>query len=871
MKYLSRTSVAKATGARTRPQFVFRLAWALLLIGGIALVVLLSAQLSSKIDELREVPEDNAQWNLSQIEVAFLKLRIAADNVLLEGEPALPEFRKWFDIHYSRIELVSTSTDAMEIHQDPQLHHLHEMLLKFNRNMVVLVDGPDSLLVASMPDFVARMQEIAFAPRELSVGGVELKSARSDAKRKEIVRILQTIALVSTLVMISLIGAFIFLWVQRRRLNMQSAEIRKAGKFHQTILRASLDAIVVVDGQGKITDFNGSAEKVFGLNRADVIGHSLSDTILPERYRSGHEAGMANYTSPENSNIVDQGRLELVAVHADGHEFPVEVSISEAHSADGRIFVSYIRDITEEKQNKEDLHAARDQALEAYKEKSRFLAVMSHEMRTPLNGIISSLHLLRDDPLSERQERFVNLADHSSNVLLNHINDVLTIERLDSGETKSAEQVFSAREVAEDLLDVMRPLADEQNTSLLLEVEGEEAFVLGEQRLIEQVLTNLLSNAIKFTASGQVTLGIASRWVSASNLELDFSVSDTGIGISPEGLQTVFDDFVTAESPYERTAKGTGLGLGIVRRLVETMGGELHFDSILGEGSIFGFTITLPVQDEILPEKQETTASAQPAVSGGLKVLVVEDNPINRELLGAMLERDGHIVSFATDGFEGVHVASKNVFDVILMDISMPNMNGIKATTTIKNSQGLSRNTPIYAVTAHAMPAEIAEFEKAGMEGCLLKPIRVEKLRAILGEISQDDPVEAPQTETPMSSNANGIIPLLSPDQLMKMREVFGPETMIDKVQAFLKEGDLLIGAVLNNTLEQDRETLQSSTHKLSGSCAIFGATLLRQTLTGLETACKEGDAEAAAALQAKAREEWNRTKTALNAIYAQT
>ncbi|WP_069300098.1 response regulator [Neptunicoccus sediminis] len=822
---------------------------------------------------MREVPEDNAQWNLSQIEVAFLKLRIAADNVLLQGESALPEFRKWFDIHYSRIELVSTSADAMEIHQNPQLHHLHELLRKFNREKVVLVDGPDNLLLANMPDFIADMQQLAFAPRELSVGGVELKSARSDAKRNEIVKILQTIALVSTLVMVSLIAAFVFVWLQRRRLNMQSAEIRKAGKFHETILRASLDAIVVVDGSGKITDFNGSAEKVFGLNRADVIGNSLSQTILPERFRSAHESGMAHYTSAEESNIVDEGRLELVAVHADGHEFPVEVSISEAHSDDGRIFVSYIRDITQEKQNKEDLQAARDQALDAYREKSRFLAVMSHEMRTPLNGIISSLHLLRDDPLSERQERFVNLADHSSNVLLNHINDVLTIERLDSGETKSAKQVFLARDIAQGLIEVMRPLADEQNTSLLLDIEGEEAFVLGEQRQIEQVLTNLLSNAIKFTASGEVTLGITSERVNLNELKLDFSISDTGIGISEEDLQTVFDDFVTAESPYERTAKGTGLGLGIVRRLVESMGGELHFDSILGEGSIFGFSITLPIKDEVAQPRDQAAAEDGPSAPTGLKILVVEDNPINRELLGAMLERDGHVVSFATDGFEGVHVASKNVFDVILMDISMPNMNGIKATTTIKSSQGLSRNTPIYAVTAHAMPAEIAEFEKAGMEGCLLKPIRVEKLRAILSEISQDDPADAP-SEPPMAppnpTGATDIAPLLSPDQLRKMREVFGPEAMIDKVQAFLKEGDLLIGAILNNTLGQDRETLQSSTHKLSGSCAMFGATLLRQTLTALETACKEGNEEAAAALQEKAREEWKRTRTALDAIYTQ-
>nr|WP_323782809.1 ATP-binding protein [Amylibacter sp.] len=868
MKHFSKHNHTHSPEANSTSRFVFKYVWPLILAIGIGLVVLLSAQLSSRIKDMREVPEDNAQWNLSQIEVAFLKLRIAADAVLIEGETALPEFRKWFDIHYSRIDLVGTSTDAVEIHKDPRLHGLHQRLLNFNHDMVVLVDGPDDLLVASMPSFIQAMKDIAAAPRELSVGGVELKSERSDAKRQEIVRILQTIALITTIVMITLIIAFGFVWMQRRRLNMQSVEIRKASDFHETILRASLDAIVVIDGSGLITDFNGSAEEVFGLRRAEVIGKSLASTIVPKRFRESHEKGFANYSTPEKSAIVDQGRLELVALHADGHEFPIEVSISEAHSASGRIFVSYIRDITDEKQTKEDLRTARDQALTAYKEKSRFLAVMSHEMRTPLNGIISSLTLIKDDPLSDRQSRFITLAEHSSNVLLNHINDVLTIEQLDSGEIKTASLVFSPQDLVEDLLDVMRPLADEQNTTLLVEHRGDAALVLGEQRQIEQVLTNLLSNAIKFTASGQVTVSIMAQTVDGSNLALDFSVSDTGIGISPEALKTVFDDFVTAESPYERTAKGTGLGLGIVRRMVEAMGGELHYDSTIGEGSTFGFKITLPIQEQTTPEPAEDLATEKPSGLEGLNVLVVEDNPINSELLGAMLERDGHNVSFASDGFEGVHVASKNVFDVILMDISMPNMNGITATTTIKSSQGLSRNTPIYAVTAHAMPAEVAEFEKAGMEGCLLKPIRVDKLRSILDEISPEERVNSAPLEETVALPKQTKGPLLSSEQLDEMKGVFGEDGLAQKVQAFLSEGDHLIEIIRKNTEDRDCETLQSNTHKLSGSCAIFGASLLRQTLSNLETACKEYDEDAVVALQSKARDEWQRTKTALNALY---
>ena len=612
-------------------------------------------------------------------------------------------------------------------------------------------------------------------------------------------------------------------------------------------LRASLDAIVVMDETGRITDFNGSAEKVFGFKREKALGRLLSETIVPPAFRNAHETSLASYTTPENSSIIDKGRLELTALHADGHEFPIEISITEAASETGINFISYIRDITEEKRNKAELQDARDRALAAYKEKSRFFAVMSHEMRTPLNGIMTALNLLRDAGNSPEQERYIDIAETSGDILLGHINDVLTIERLDSGTGTPQSAPFYPGKFLHLLADSMRPLAEAQNTTLTVEGPETDIPLQADERALNHVVTNLLSNAIKFTQSGSIILKIELLEESGS-VTMRVAVTDTGVGMTDEDCKRVFDDFVTVDLPYERNATGTGLGLGIARRMAEQLNGTLTCESELRQGSTFRFLATLPKASAPVREVRASDVP-QDNATGSLDILVVEDNPINSELLEALLLREGHQVSLASDGFEGVHIASKSYFDLILMDISMPNMNGIKATEQIRDSGGLSRNTPIYAVTAHAMPAEIAEFKKAGMNGCLLKPIQIGELRRTLSETSERlaSKRSAGITEHSAFSHRVDATPKdmcqIDEARLSEMLELLGTDTVRKRVAKFTLDAADGMATMDKAAQAGDLDTVQATAHKLSGSCALFGATALHAQMRQIEIACKENRA----------------------------
>lgn len=835
-----------AKGLTPRRRAMLRAAVAALIIAGFSAVGYLSLQLSDKIQEMREVPKDNVQWNLSQLEVDFLKM-LAAGKRAEEDPAALEEFRKRFDVFYSRLTLLSESADAEAIDMKSDTRHHRAELREFLDETVGFVDASDAVLIETMPQINAYMERLSDMPRRLSLGAIEVTADMSDRQRQEIFDLLRWLGGVSLFVVGLLFLTFVAMMLQRVELSSRARKIAKASQMQDSTLRASLDAIVVANEEGRITDFNGSAEKVFGLRREDAVGRLLSETIVPPSFREAHEAGMSSYTSPYDSSIIDKGRLELTAMHANGHEFPIEISITEVATNTGINFISYIRDITEEKRNQAELQDARDRALTAYKEKSRFFAVMSHEMRTPLNGIMSALNLLSDADNTPEQKRYIHIAETSGNILLGHINDVLTIERLDSGTGSAQTASFYPGAALRNLADSMRPLAEAQNTSLSVEGPRHDIPLLADERALNHVVTNLLSNAIKFTQSGAILLKI-DLTEEDENVGITVDVTDTGVGISPEDCERVFDDFVTVDLPYERNATGTGLGLGIARRMAGQLNGTLTCESELRKGSTFRFTATLP-KAHAPTRLMATEENEQPGDTESLDILVVEDNPINSELLEALLRREGHRVSLASDGFEGVHLASKSFFDLILMDISMPNMNGIKATQQIRDSGGLSRNTPIYAVTAHAMPAEIEEFKKAGMRGCLLKPIQIGELRKILAETThrvskkrkENAPAQPAFLQRKKASDED--VSRIDEARLSEMLELLGSDAVRKRVAKFITDVAEGIATIEKATAAGALDDVQANTHKLSGSSALFGATGLHALMRRIEVACKEGRA----------------------------
>jgi signal transduction histidine kinase len=398
-----------------------------------------------------------------------------------------------------------------------------------------------------------------------------------------------------------------------------------------------------------------------------------------------------------------------------------------------------------------DLRVARDAALAGERAKASFVAVMSHEMRTPLNGIIASLEILRDEVTAPGHAQFVGLAHASALQLMHQINDVLDISRIEAGRAEVAVAPFDLPGFLDEVTATLRPLAGARGNLLDLRADADlPGLVTGDSFRLRQILQNFLSNAIKFTENGTVTLGArAVGEAGASDPVIEFEVIDTGRGIPAEDLGRVFEDFVMLDPTYSREVGGSGLGLSICRRLAAAMDGTIGVESTPGAGSRFWVRLPLP-RAEAAPQAQpqaERSASspvpwpARPAsYARGLRLLVVDDNAVNRTVVARMLEQEGHAAALADSGRAAVALAWAQRFDAILMDISMPEMDGVAAAGLIR-AGGASAAVPIFALTAHAMPEELARFAAAGLETTLLKPVRRPALRAALAGID----VPAPQ------------------------------------------------------------------------------------------------------------------------------
>jgi signal transduction histidine kinase len=401
----------------------------------------------------------------------------------------------------------------------------------------------------------------------------------------------------------------------------------------------------------------------------------------------------------------------------------------------GALVVVLARLSTRQARAQAELCRAHDAARAGERAKASFVAVMSHEMRTPLNGIIASLEILRDEVTAERQAQFLGLAHSSALQLMHQINDVLDISRIEAGRLEVTPAPLDLAPFLDEVAGALGPLAAARGNRLVLErAAGLPARVSGDGFRLRQILQNFLSNAIKFTENGTITLSAAG---SGAEDGITFAVADTGRGIRAEDLDRVFEDFVMLDPTYSRAVGGSGLGLSICRRLTAAMGGEIGAESLPGQGSRFWVRLPLPPLDAA-PAPAIAQAMPGPAArvaDGGLRLLVVDDNAVNRTVVARMLEQEGHAAVLAENGSTAVELARAERFDAILMDISMPGMDGVTAAGLIR-AEGASAAVPIFALTAHAMPDELARFRAAGLATSLLKPVRRPALRAALAGLA---------------------------------------------------------------------------------------------------------------------------------------
>jgi len=499
--------------------------------------------------------------------------------------------------------------------------------------------------------------------------------------------------------------------------------------------------------------------------------------------------------------------------------------------------------------NKEvEQHAqAREEAEQANRSKSAFLATMSHEIRTPITGILGTLHLLNDENLATALRQRLNVIRASGETLLSIINDILDYSKIEAGHLNVVNTDFDLATLITDLHLLMAPIAEHKNIALIVPTLKQPAMYRGDPGHIRQILINLVGNAIKFTDHGQVVVHATIKdGATPDSVCARFDIEDSGIGISKDRQRYLFDAFYQSDDPTSRKAGGTGLGLTICKRLTEAMAGTISVQSTPDLGSLF--SVSLPLEKSL--STAEITSPPQATLRGadidsqGARVLLVEDNAINQDISSTFLRRAGHDVKTAATGTEAVTAATTHDFDVILMDISLPDMNGLEATQKIRAQTNTARRAvPIIAISAHVFLEEVDSYLSGGMDGFLGKPFSPEELNTAIQAARTGTPLptDAGQIETIHSEHENA--PIFDSAVLKDDLPILGTERVCRLIDMFLDsiQGDVAV--IQHAVLHKDLVEVAKKSHALKSACGSLGVTSLHQTAYQLEVAAKRDQA----------------------------
>ncbi len=520
---------------------------------------------------------------------------------------------------------------------------------------------------------------------------------------------------------------------RRKTHELQSAlgQLRRSEERMRAIVSTMHDGVVMQGPDGAIIWNNEGAERILGTsaeqlrtpNKTHWAGLAEDGRTLPrEQYPSMVALRTGHGVHDVVMGVENPAGRRWVRINS---EPLIEPGAERAWA----VVTSFV-DITELKQREEELRAAHDVAQRAVKVQGEFLATMSHELRTPMNGVIGmSELLLAEGPRDELQARRLTTIRESGAALLTIINDILDYSKIEAGGRTLLSTAFRPGDVVDGVRALLAPVAAAKELVLEYDEGTAPPAVFADLEATRQVLLNLVSNALKFTGHGAVKVRVTQE---AQRCRV--AVIDTGLGIAPEHLPRLFQRFSQAEASTTRRFGGTGLGLAISRRLVEGMGGTIGAESQVGVGSTFWFTLPLPPEG-MVPVTNLVPRLAAPQPMRALKVLLVEDNPINQRVADGMLKRLGHAVVLAENGREAVEAAQERDFDLVLMDIHMPEMDGLEATRSLRAMGGALARLPIVALTASAMTEERQACFDAGMDEVLTKPLTLATLRACLAEL----------------------------------------------------------------------------------------------------------------------------------------
>jgi PAS domain S-box-containing protein len=644
-------------------------------------------------------------------------------------------------------------------------------------------------------------------------------------------------------------------------------ELLKSETQFRSIWEASCELMFLTDVSGAIVKVNAAFAGLLAADISTLEGTHVTALFDPEQRETVWERYLARFASPARKHFLES---ELHFAH--GHSGIFEISATRVEipgQTPQMLFI--LRDVTVQKRSAQELARAKeaaeatncelisanlsleeagrlaremaDRAEALSAAKSDFLANITHEVRTPLNGILGMTGLALETDLQPDQREYLELVKSSGEALLILVTDVLDFSKYEAGKLGLDCVGFSVRTL---LREVLRPLALRASVSGLVFESGVDDSVpdqlIGDPMRIGQVLRNLVGNAIKFTTAGRVAVRVHAESVEGSRVTLSFSVADTGIGIPREMHRTVFEPFTQADGSTTRRYGGTGLGLSISSGLVELMDGKIWLESEPGAGSTFYFTITLELPAvEASREPVAEHGHHQAPLKRNMRILVAEDNSVNQRLAARLLEREGHSVTIAGSGQEAVDLFEQRPFDLILMDIQMPGLDGLQATARIREKErATGGHVPIAAMTAQAAESDRVRCIESGMDAYVTKPVHVPELLKMIESVGAGG--NCMNTEL-AGEGASVSAQLRQLDESLALSRVGGDVDLLKEViELFLDDYPSTLERIKSAVAASDASALEQHAHSLKGSVSTFGASRAFEAAFALEKQGRNGD-----------------------------
>lgn len=624
-------------------------------------------------------------------------------------------------------------------------------------------------------------------------------------------------------------SAAVAFWVQRCDDNAR----RSIGNL-QAIIDSSRDAVIIMDSDIKIRQIGGSAKAMFGIKADETLGRNAVDLFASELPHTEMTRRTRELFAEKPEWMNEGRRLELNGKRLDGTTFPIEAGFGFVQDQHGeQLIIASIVDCTDQAERELNLMQARNEALQAERAKSRFLSSMSHEMRTPLNGMLASLDLMRETTqLNARQAELAAIIERCGDDALEQVENVLELTRLDAlANTAVNVAPFSPASVLREIVEASTSKAHLNDNELRFETTAPyNLYVEGSAILFRQIMHNFISNAIKFTSNGEVlvTLEVTNSSLD-STMGFRAAVRDTGIGIHADDVERIFSSFETIRDSYSHFRTGSGLGLSIAKHSADLMGAKIDVSSEPGNGSTFTLDVTWPssgYQDTETNFEIEFGSRDQSVGTNGMSILVVEDNEINRRMLVDMLQSRGHRVTEASDGIDGVTLGRETEFDLILMDISMPKLDGVGATRMLRQF-GKSKRAPIVAVTAHSQPEHLKEFMDAGMDRVLTKPLRLNTLDQLFEDMGRSKKKLPPKPPVPVvaaKEEKNMSQELIDMEVFDALIDMLGGDSVVGYLDQFKTDADKTLPVFVASIRSGDFATARSEAHRCAGGAAVIGA-----------------------------------------------